>query len=218
MELNPKNFCKLTDSSGVTGTAFGHHTQWGRGITNHPLNNEAPKLCTSSVVHFYSHPLLASMMAPSVGIQYQTCWSVLVDGKIITDGTKCGTSGSVTTLEKIRIPKIPQLDLIKASVLSTLPILAADQPKWRDIAERFLSGGKVYDGPDLYWPSSDFCYIFLSLMRDMVNHQADETINSIHIAPFMLTYDMGIDVDLLAAFRVLGYTDEHCGVEALRRV
>jgi len=111
IEYDEKHWCKLTRWDGTTKW----NTQWGPGRTNSAAGYQrnstwvAPGmggLCSAAWVHFYQHPILASLLLPMhVAPSYTKLWRISAFGTIQHDPDKSGAV-KVTTIEEIPLPKI----------------------------------------------------------------------------------------------------------------
>ena len=126
---------KLTDSTGQTRGG----TQWGEGVTHRAGRGKA-KLCSPTVIHAYTDPILAVMMAPS-HIDYDIGQMWEARGRVAVSGpTKTGCK-SLTTLRQIPIPEVTLTQRVAFGILASLevcadPVYVAWARGWLDGSDR----------------------------------------------------------------------------------
>ena len=130
-----KILCKLTNSRDLTY----NDTKWGEGVT-HTASGKG-YLCSNGWIHYYDSPLLAVLLNPIHG-NFSTphLWEVKVSGKIKKDrGLKFGTT-SLTTVKRIKLPKITIEQKIIFGILCSMAV-------YKD--KKFCQWGKRWiDGTD----------------------------------------------------------------------
>ena len=111
-------------------------TQWGRGITN-TAKVAGNRLCSEQVIHCYRDPLLAVLFNPlHANIPKPHLWEAEADEIVADDGQKLGAK-TLTTLRRIRIPRIRRTQYIAFAILCALEVNHdKDFVKW---AEGWLS-------------------------------------------------------------------------------
>jgi hypothetical protein len=122
---------KLTASDGYTR----NNTYWTIG-TRHKATG-VPKLCSHSVIHAYTSPLLATMMNPAhAGFYSPQCF--IVEGEIvISDGTKVG-SQDLTVVDTFKLPKVNTIQRVVFGILAAKEVYR--DSKWNLWAGGWLSG------------------------------------------------------------------------------
>ena len=109
---------KLTDQNWETK----NHTKWGPGIKHVALGPKGQDLCSNGYIHAYTNPLIAVLLNPiHTDIQNPVLWTA--KGFIIkTDGQlKCGCY-SLTTIERIKLPKFTENQKIYFGILCALEV------------------------------------------------------------------------------------------------
>ena len=125
---------KLTDQNDQTQG----QTRWGENIT-HSAVGEDNKLCTSGVIHAYTHPFLAMLFNCIQGkFDEDTCHMWESEGEPVAgDGTKKGCK-TLTTLKRIEVPKVTIEQRVRFAILSVLEVYHVEEFKvW---AINWLSG------------------------------------------------------------------------------
>ncbi len=123
---------KLTDSKGNTRNS----THWDIGVS-HAVACGEPKLCTSTVLHAYTSPLLAALMNP-VHANYQQPKCFVCEGDIaVTDGTKVGCQ-SLKVTGTFELPVLTSVQKAAFGIYAAL--VAYKEPKFAIWAELWLSG------------------------------------------------------------------------------
>jgi len=96
-------------------------TTWGENVT-HAARNGKMELCSDTVIHFYSDPILAALMNPAHGNFFSPIARRFVPhGKIISDGTKSACQAG-TTFETVELPTIPIEVKIHFAILCALAV------------------------------------------------------------------------------------------------
>ena len=123
---------KLTDDKNCTRGG----TEWGKGIT-HKANRKGKELCTSDVIHAYRHPLLAVLLNP-IHTDFHKIRLWEAEGEVVADdGLKVGCK-ELTTVKRIRVPKITTEQRVRFAILCALEVYNdRDFAKW---AEAWLDG------------------------------------------------------------------------------
>jgi len=104
---------KLTDAQGYTR----NRTFWDIGVT-HEVTGVA-KLCTSTVIHAYTNPLLAALMNPAHA-NYQNPKCFVVEGEItVSDSTKVGCQ-KLTVIDTFELPQVTTNQRVAFGILSAL--------------------------------------------------------------------------------------------------
>ena len=127
-----KKLYKLTDENGKTRG----ETQWGEGVTHEALPGD-PVLCTKTVLHAYTDPVLAVFMNPAHGnFESPKLWEA--EGAIVADdGTKVGCK-KLTTLRSIPLPEVTDTQRIAFGIYAALEVYKDKGfKKW---AKGWLSG------------------------------------------------------------------------------
>ena len=123
---------KLTDSEGNTR----NDTHWDIGVS-HAVACGEPKLCTSTVLHAYTSPLLAALMNP-VHANYQQPKCFVCEGDIaVTDGTKVGCQ-SLKVTGTFELPVLTSVQKAAFGIYAALGV--CKEPKFTTWAELWLSG------------------------------------------------------------------------------
>ena len=123
---------KLTNGD---GQSYGG-TQWGKGIT-HKAIGLGTGLCTKDVIHAYKSPLLALLLNPThANISKPQLWEA--EGEIVADdGLKVGCK-ELTTVKRMRVPKITTEHRVRFAILCALEVY--DDGKFRAWARAWLDG------------------------------------------------------------------------------
>uniref|UniRef100_A0A6M3L734 Uncharacterized protein n=1 Tax=viral metagenome TaxID=1070528 RepID=A0A6M3L734_9ZZZZ len=107
---------KLTDENDKTY----NNTQWGENITHRAERGKA-ELCSSTVVHYYDHPLLAVLLDPAnTNIPEPHLWEAK-GRRVVHDGTKGGCK-SLTTTKRIPLPEITTTQRVRFAILCALEV------------------------------------------------------------------------------------------------
>ena len=128
---------KLTDQQGRTRAGEKNETQWGDGVTNEPIGTGTPELCTDTVIHAYTDPLLALLMNPiHADLRDPLLWEC--DGDITVDGgDKCGCT-RLTTIRQIEQPALSTQARVAFAIFCARQVYS--DPAWGIWAENWLSG------------------------------------------------------------------------------
>lgn len=128
--------CKLTTQSMTTHG----DTLWVLGEWQSPaVSFGKVRPCTSTVLHFYSHPLIAVLMNPvHAAIDAPRLFGIEVAGCIETDGTKHWTTGRVRLVEEIELPLVTADQRIKFAILCAKEVCS--DSAWLAWADKWLSG------------------------------------------------------------------------------
>jgi len=123
---------KLTDQHGCTRQT----TKWGKGIT-HKATGEGATLCTEDVIHAYKNPLLALLLNPiHADIEKPQLWEA--EGEIVADdGLKIGCK-ELTTIKRIRVPKITTEHRVRFAILCALEVY--DNKEFAHWAKSWMDG------------------------------------------------------------------------------
>ena len=122
---------KLTDSNGYTR----NNMLWGKGVTHSA--HGTPRLCSNTVIHAYTSPLLAVLLNP-LHARFISPRLWIADGDVvITAWDKVGCH-ILTTTEEIPLPTITLVQKTAFAILCALEInKSAEFKVW---AENWLSG------------------------------------------------------------------------------
>ena len=124
---------KLMDSNNRTLGG----TTWGNGVT-HAARGGMMELCSDTVIHFYSDPILAVLMNPAHrNFDSLIARRFVPHGKIISDGTKSGCQ-SGTTFETVELPEISLEAKIHFGILCALKVYK--RKSFADWAKNWLDG------------------------------------------------------------------------------
>ena len=126
--------CKLTDAAGKTfGTC-----QWGVNIS-HTAAGKGKKLCTSALIHYYEHPLLAVFADPIHGNYGETrqLWEFRPRRRVAHDSLKSGCKTG-TTIRRIELPILTIEQRVAIGILCAARRYT--DPQWRQWARQWLAG------------------------------------------------------------------------------
>jgi hypothetical protein len=124
-------YYKLTDENGETK----YNTKWEMGTT-HEVSG-SPKLCSNTVLHAYTSPLLAELMNPvHARFNRPICYTVEGDA-CISDGIKVGCQ-KLTVVGTSRLPEISTKQRVVFGILTAMEFYKnEDFLVW---AENWLNG------------------------------------------------------------------------------
>ena len=126
----------LTDQNDQTQ----NNTQWGKNIT-HEAKSGKMKLCTDTVIHCYTDPLMASFFNPIHGdFDNPHLWECEVEGEVINDGTKIGCK-RLTTTKRIELPEISTEQRITIAIKCAMAVYQDSSfitwaEKWLSVEDR----------------------------------------------------------------------------------
>ncbi len=108
---------KLTDENGQSRGSM----KWGAGITNTAKYGE-PVLCTDTVLHAYTDPLLAVMLAPiHVDWKNPRMWEAEGDVVVREYDLKVGCK-TLTTITEMPLPVVTTEQRVKFAILCALEV------------------------------------------------------------------------------------------------
>lgn len=122
------NLYKLTDSKSQTRNGM----HWPIGATN-IATGEGNKLCSPGVLHGYSHPLLAVLLAP-IHVNYDTLrlMEVITNEVVAHDGTKVGAK-QMTVIRELELPTITTEQRVTFTIYCSLSVCQNNAfVKWAD--------------------------------------------------------------------------------------
>jgi hypothetical protein len=123
---------KLTDENGNTK----NNMHWDIG-TMHEVSG-APKLCSSTVIHAYTSPLLAVFMNPAYGA-FSNPLAFEAEGEVlVSDGTKVGVQKLTIQRSCVELPKVSQTQFVAFGILCALEVCIS--PSFVSWANKWLSG------------------------------------------------------------------------------
>ena len=122
---------KLTDEHGNTRNNM--HSEIG---TVHEVSG-VPVLCSDTVIHAYTSPLLAVFMNPAQGAFSNPVAFEAVGDVIVFDGTKVGVQ-KLTITGTCELPKVSQTQCVAFGILCALKVCIA--PGFVSWANKWLSG------------------------------------------------------------------------------
>ena len=124
---------KLTDKNDQTLGG----TQWSKGVS-HTAIEAGNELCSEQVIHCYRDPLLAVLFNPiHANFSKPHLWEAETDEIVADDGLKLGVK-KLTTLKRIRIPRISKSQYIAFAILCALEV--RHDEAFAEWAEGWLSG------------------------------------------------------------------------------
>jgi hypothetical protein len=126
---------KLTDENDCTRDG----TLWGPGVTHTAAKGKAV-LCSNTVIHAYTHPLLAVFLNPiHANITLTTAHLWTARGRVVVNdhGLKVGCK-TLTTLERIELPVVTNTQRIAFGILAAKK--RCHEPSWNKWADDWLSG------------------------------------------------------------------------------
>lgn len=126
---------KLTTQSNTTDVN-GSILTWGVGVS-HTASGTGAELCTSGVIHAYTHPLLAVLLNP-IHANYQNPKLWRCEGEIVIDDGLIVGVKTLTTIEEMPLPVISTEDRIKFAILCGKQV--CKDPVWNIWADKWLSG------------------------------------------------------------------------------
>lgn len=100
---------------------------------------EGTEMCTSQVLHFYSHPLLAIFANPfHADIVNPRLFEVEVEACVNADNLKCASK----TQRLVKELEVPRLNYLQCQfvAISCVKLLPNSSPVWEEWAEKWLSG------------------------------------------------------------------------------
>ena len=106
---------KLTGKGGCTK----NNTHWDIGVTHEVTG--VPELCTRTVLHAYTSPLLAAFMWPAHLSCSPEQFFVCEGEVVISDGTKVGCQ-KLTVIDTFELPELTNCQRIAFGILSALQV------------------------------------------------------------------------------------------------
>jgi len=125
---------KLTDKDGYT---YNPSLLWGVGVT-HTAAKGKPKLCSPTVIHAYTSPLLAELMDRLHGNYGATklLWEAEGD-VVISDGLKVGVK-QLTTVSQIDVPSLTTVQRVAFAIYCGMEVY--NDLSYHAWAGKWLSG------------------------------------------------------------------------------
>ena len=106
---------KLTGKGGCTK----NNTHWDIGVTHEVTG--VPELCTRTVLHAYTSPLLAAFMWPAHLHGNPEQFFVCEGEVVISDGTKVGCQ-KLTVIDTFELPELTDCQRVAFGILSALQV------------------------------------------------------------------------------------------------
>lgn len=123
---------KLTDENNQTR----NKTQWGENIA-HTAVGEAEFLCSDAWIHFYTDPLLATLLNPIHAHFYQPrLWECETSGEHKHDTLKSGCR-TLTTIKEIPLPEVTPTQRVVFAILCVKEVYKDE--KWNKWADNWLN-------------------------------------------------------------------------------
>ena len=120
-------------------TTSGRNTTvtWGANVS-HTAAGSGTQLCSSDVIHAYTHPLLAVLLNP-IHANYENPKLWRCEGAVVADdrGLKVGVK-TLTTIEEIPLPVVTIEQRVKFAILCAKQVYKDKQ--WNEWADKWLSG------------------------------------------------------------------------------
>ena len=110
---------------------------WGANVS-HTAVGSGTQLCSSDVIHAYTHPLLAVLLNP-IHANYENPKLWRCEGEVVADdhGLKVGVK-TLTTIEEITLPVVTTEQRVKFAILCAKQVYKDKQ--WNEWADKWLSG------------------------------------------------------------------------------
>ena len=132
---------KVTNKDGNTK----NNTHWDIGVTHEVTG--VPKLCTSTVLHAYTSPLLAALLWPLYSSYKPERFFVCEGEVVVSDGTKVGCQ-KLTVLGTFELPELTTSQRIAFGILSALQVYKHNA--YQQWANNWLTGKNRFVSAAVY--------------------------------------------------------------------
>jgi len=127
---------KLTDEHGYTRRGEDNQCLWGEGVSHSGTGKGG--LCSSGVIHAYTHPLLAVFLNPiHAGFSEPRLWEAEGVVKFSDNYLKVGCV-TLRTIREITLPVVTTEQRVKFAILCAKKVCKSKE--WNSWADRWLSG------------------------------------------------------------------------------